>query len=338
MQLKVLVTDSSLTVCESIEKVISSQSNMSVVGIAHSPFQARQMIKDLNPDVLTLSIEFSHMNGLDFLDKIMSLRPMPVVIISKLAQRGSLISQQALKIGATACVTKPKNMNIELIARDIIKSIRDASYVFERNITVAKQLSQVKKVDLSHYLIAIGASTGGTEAITHLLTQMPVNCPGIVIAQHMPKGFTASFAERLQSLCAINVSEAKHDTPIQSGHAYIAPGGLHLQVQKRSGAYYTMLSDSDPVNLHKPSIDILFESVADNIKKLSIGIILTGMGKDGALGLLKMKQAGAKTLSQNEATSLVYGMPREAVKVGAVTHELALDDIVASALSGIKTK
>jgi two-component system chemotaxis response regulator CheB len=337
MPLKVLVTDSSVEVCKAIQSIVNTQSNMRVVGFAHTPFEARQLIKDLEPDVLTLSIEFQKMSGLDFLDKIMKLRPMPVVIISKLSANNSLITEKALKMGATACICKPKGDNLDSIASEIINQIRNARTLFEEKLIKIKNAQSIIHSRPNNHLIAIGASTGGTEAITGLLTQVPLDSPGIVIAQHMPKGFTASFADRLTSLCAIKVSEAKHDSIIETGNAYIAPGGLHLLVQKRAGRYYTMLSDDDAVNLHKPSIDILFESVAENIKHLGIGIILTGMGKDGASGLLKMRKAGAKTFGQDEKTSLVYGMPREAKKIGAVQEVLPLNEIMPATFDYLKS-
>ncbi|GLS92418.1 chemotaxis response regulator protein-glutamate methylesterase [Psychromonas marina] len=336
MTINVLITDTSADVCKELERIISQQNDMQVIGIANDAFQARKMIKTLQPDVLTLSIEFPRMNGLHFLDKLMSLRPMPVVIISKLAEEKSLITEQALKIGATACIYKPQIEHFDYIALEVVKQIREATQIYEKRVLNQLHENKKEKLDQGKYLIAIGASTGGTEAITKILTEMPASCPGIVIAQHMPKGFTASFATRLTGLCNIDVCEAKHNQLIRPGHAYIAPGDFHLLVQKRAGCYYTILCDKDPVNLHKPSIDVLFTSVADNIKTCAIGIILTGMGKDGAQGLLKMHHSGAETFAQNEASCVVYGMPKEAKRIGAVKHQLPLENIANAILNYVK--
>ncbi|MCG9659004.1 protein-glutamate methylesterase/protein-glutamine glutaminase [Vibrio mediterranei] len=348
MPLKVLITDSCSETCQTLRHIINAQTSMTVVGIAHNVRQARALIKQLNPDVVTLAIELEGMNGLDFLNKIMTLRPMPVVVISKLLNRNSLLIQQALKLGAMACVAIPKTTNatgsnLDSFALDVIKNLKQAHLQYHkksqlRSITLEleQQLTERKSrpnPNATRYLIAIGASTGGTEAITALLKQLPEDCPGIVIAQHMPAGFTRSFAARLQSLCSIQVLEAKHEEVIESGHAYIAPGNSHLVVEMRAGCYYTILSNEDPVNLHKPSIDVLFESVSANIKTFGIGVLLTGMGKDGAAGLLKMKQAGALTFAQDEKSCVVYGMPREAMKLGAAIKQLSIPDIADSIAS-----
>lgn len=355
MPLKVLIIDSCHQSCDFLQQIVASQPNMSVVGIAHDAQEARGLIKLLNPDVVTLAIELSGMNGLDFLTKIMTLRPMPVVIVSKLVNNNPVLVEQALKIGATACVQKPNPTQLHENSQDtysleVIKQLRQARMRFDKpkaassaqNKPAVKSLRKGKtdqqaNRDFSPYIVAVGASTGGTEAITKLLTKLPQNCPGIVIAQHMPYRFTQSFAARLQSLCVIEVQEAKHDEVIKAGHAYIAPGDKHLVIQKRSGCYYTMLSDDDPVNLHKPSVDVLFESMAENVKHLGMGIILTGMGKDGAKGLLKMKSAGAKTYSQDQDSCVVYGMPREAKKIGAVIKEMPIYQMAEAILElGVK--
>ncbi|MGF1778988.1 protein-glutamate methylesterase/protein-glutamine glutaminase [Vibrio nomapromontoriensis] len=363
MPLKIIITDSCHETCEVLNKIISSQANMTVAAIAHDAKQARALIKRIDPDVITLAIELDGMSGLAFLDKIMTLRPMPVVIISKLIDSQPLIAQQALKLGAMSCIAKPSKQqsqktNLDSFTLSVIKQIKQAAAQFERcelvssppavnttkvNTTLmpppnttsnANHVNSKPPIgDVTNHLIAIGASTGGTEAITEILKGLPPNCPGIVIAQHMPAGFTRSFAARLQGLCSIKVQEAQHDQVIRSGHAYIAPGNKHLLVQKRAGVYYTILSDGSPVNLHKPSIDVLFASIAENVKALSVGVILTGMGKDGAAGLLKMKETGAKTFAQDEKSSIVYGMPREAKKLGAVSRELPIDQIANAILT-----
>ena len=334
--LKVLVTDSSKEVCRLLSHIINQQVNMQVVGVANSPFEARTLIKKLQPDVLTLAVEFPKMNGLDFLEKIMTLRPMPVIVISKLANKDSIICQQAYKRGAFACIHKPNMNQFDQITPDLIQAVIGASQKTFKKAPVSSINTANNKLESDKYIIAIGASTGGTEAITELLKDMPLNCPGIVITQHMPKGFTASFAARLDTLCSIKVCEAKHNELIKPGHVYIAPGDTHLEVQKKSGLYYTFLSDAEPINLHKPSIDHLFNSMANCAKTTGVGVLLTGMGKDGAKGLLEMKNNGAKTFAQDEVTSIVYGMPKEAMNIGAVNHQLALHDIVPALLQYIK--
>ena len=334
MNIKVLVADSSEAVCQMLVKMINKQKNMDVVGIATDLYSARELIKSRQPDVLTLSVEFPKMNGLDFLDKIMTLRPFPVIIVSKLAGESSVVCQRAKKIGASSCILKPKFELLESISDELISKINNAPADFlklKKSLPI-KKIQPTSRLENEHHLIAVGASTGGTEAITVFLKKMPKNCPGIVITQHMPKGFTASFATRLESLCSIKVCEARHNELIKAGTAYIAPGDRHLLVLKKSGLYYTVLSDEAPVNLHKPAIDLLFESVAHNLKGLGVGVLLTGMGKDGAAGLLTMKQQGAKTFAQDEATSVVYGMPKEAVRLGGVDHQLPLEELMPSVL------
>lgn len=341
--LKVLITDSNNGTCQHLKSIISSQTNMTVVGVAHDAHQARALIKEIEPDVVTLAIELVGMNGLAFLGKIMTLRPMPVVVISHLFSNNPLLAKQAIKLGATSYIQKPNlsavsSSEFDSFAREVIKKLREAEPLFQRaqQTTLTQSRSSLPRVALhqepnlmstgqvSHRLIAIGASTGGTEAITTLLRCLPENIPGIVIAQHMPSGFTSSFAARLQGLCTVQVQEARHDEVIKSGHVYIAPGGYHLKIQKRAGCFYTQLNDEEPVSLHRPSVDVLLESVAEQAEKRGIGIILTGMGKDGAQGLLKMKQAGAMTYAQDEQSSVVYGMPRAAKDLGAVSKELSL--------------
>lgn len=350
--LKVLITDSNNGTCQHLKSIISSQTNMTVVGIAHDAHQARALIKEVEPDVVTLAIELVGMNGLAFLGKIMTLRPMPVVVISQLFSNNPLLAKQAIKLGAASYIQKPNlsavsSSHFDSFAREVIKKLREAESQFKR--PQQSMLSQSRSSlprpalhqepatqstgQVSHRLIAIGASTGGTEAITTLLRCLPENSPGIVIAQHMPSGFTSSFAARLQGLCTVQVQEARHDEVIKSGHVYIAPGGYHLKIQKRAGCFYTQLNDDEPVNLHKPSVDVLFKSVAEQAEKRGIGIILTGMGKDGARGLLKMKQAGAMTYAQDEQSSVVYGMPRAAKSLGAVSKILSLEAITAELIN-----
>jgi two-component system chemotaxis response regulator CheB len=270
------------------------------------------------------------MDGLDFLEKLMRLRPMPVLMVSSLTERGSEITMRALELGAVDFVTKPK-ISIQTGMREyaelITDKIRAASRarIKPRSVhagTPSAVLPQLRSpLTSSEKLIIIGASTGGTEAIREFLMQMPSDCPGILIAQHMPEGFTTSFAKRLDSLCKISVTEAAGGERVLPGHAYIAPGHSHLLLARSGANYVTKIEQSPPVNRHRPSVDVLFRSAAEAAGKNAVGVILTGMGKDGAAGMLEMKQAGAYNFAQDEATCVVFGMPREAIALGGA-HEV----------------
>ena len=338
MKIKVLVIDDSALIRSLLTEIINSQRDMEVVGAAPDPLIARDMIKQLNPDVLTLDVEMPKMDGLDFLEKLMRLRPMPVVMVSTLTERGSEITMRALELGAIDFVTKPK-MSISDGMREytdiIADKIRAAS---QARITSLQRQSAAKAENSapvplrnplisSEKLLIIGASTGGTEAIKSFLLQMPSDCPGILITQHMPAGFTKSFANRLDSLCQISVKEAEGGERILPGHAYIAPGDKHLLLARSGANYVTQLSDEPPVNRHKPSVDVLFDSAATFAGKNVIGVILTGMGKDGAAGMARMKSAGAYNFAQNEESCVVYGMPKEAVAHGGVDEIAHLNDL-----------
>ncbi|MDO9365674.1 MAG: chemotaxis response regulator protein-glutamate methylesterase [Methylotenera sp.] len=338
MKIKVLVIDDSALIRSLLTEIINSQSDMQVVGAAPDPLVAREMIKHLNPDVLTLDVEMPKMDGLDFLEKLMRLRPMPVVMVSTLTERGSEITMRALELGAIDFVTKPK-MSITEGMREytdiITDKIRVASQAKIASLPrpSAAQAATSAPVQLrnplisSEKLLIIGASTGGTEAIKAFLLQMPSDCPGILITQHMPAGFTRSFANRLNSLCQISVQEAQGGERILPGHAYIAPGDQHLLLARSGANYVTQLSDAAPVSRHKPSVDVLFESAAAFAGRNAIGVILTGMGKDGAAGMALMKQAGAYNFAQNEESCVVYGMPKEAVAHGGVDEIAHLNDL-----------
>ncbi|TFW11678.1 chemotaxis response regulator protein-glutamate methylesterase [Massilia arenosa] len=332
MTIKVLICDDSALIRSVMTEIISSQPDMQVVGVAPDPLVARELIKQTNPDVLTLDVEMPKMDGLDFLERLMRLRPMPVVMVSSLTERGSEITLRALELGAVDFVTKPK-ISIQSGMRDyaelIADKIRAAAKARIQPRTLARPagagpaagLPQLRNpLTSSEKLIIIGASTGGTEAIREFLTQMPSDCPGILIAQHMPEGFTTSFAKRLDSLCKISVVEARGDERVLPGHAYIAPGHSHLMLVRSGANYMTRIEQSPPVNRHRPSVDVLFRSAAQGAGKNAVGVILTGMGKDGAQGMLEMKQAGAYNFAQDEASCVVFGMPREAIAIGA-THE-----------------
>lgn len=338
MKTKVLVIDDSALIRSLLTEMINQQKDLEVVGAAPDPLIAREMIKQLNPDVLTLDVEMPKMDGLDFLEKLMRLRPMPVLMVSTLTERGSEITLRALELGATDFVTKPKTAITEgmreysnIIADKIRTAAKAKIACLQRSAKPAAQsetLGMLKNPLISsEKLIIIGASTGGTEAIKSFLLQMPSDCPGILITQHMPAGFTKSFANRLDSLCKISVKEAVDGERVLPGHAYIAPGDKHLLLARSGANYVTKLSDAEPVNRHKPSVDVLFDSAASNAGKNAIGVILTGMGKDGAAGMARMKQAGAFNYAQNEESCVVYGMPREAVAHGGVDEVAHLTEL-----------
>ncbi|HTN67736.1 MAG TPA: chemotaxis response regulator protein-glutamate methylesterase [Burkholderiaceae bacterium] len=349
MKIKVLIVDDSALIRSVMKEIIGSQPDMEVVGVAPDPLVARDLIKQTNPDVLTLDVEMPKMDGLDFLEKLMRLRPMPVLMVSSLTERGSEITLRALELGAVDFVTKPK-LSIQSGMRDyaelIADKIRIASKAHIRARTLANAAASQVADELplirnpmtsSEKLIVIGASTGGTEAIKNFLVQMPSDSPGILITQHMPEGFTRSFARRLDSLCKIAVSEAVGEERVLPGHAYIAPGNAHLLLVRSGANYMTRLDPGEPVNRHRPSVDVLFDSVASCAGKNAVGVILTGMGKDGAQGMLKMKQAGARNFAQDEASCVVFGMPREAIAVGAVHETAALGELPAMVLNYLAT-
>ncbi len=350
MPIKVLIVDDSALIRKLLTEIINSQADLTVVGAAPDPFAARDMIKLLNPDVLTLDVEMPRMDGLEFLEKLMKMRPMPVVMISSLTEKGSDITFRALELGAVDFVTKPKlgiADGLESYTHEIADKIRAAAAARIRKFPSAVSPKHSADAVLpllkspfatTEKIICIGASTGGTEAIRELLERMPPDSPGILIAQHMPPGFTRSFAERLDHLCAIKVKEAEGGERILPGHAFIAPGHAHLLL-KRSGAnYVTELSDAPPVNRHRPSVDVLFRAAANSAGANALGVLLTGMGKDGAQGLLEMKNNGSYTIAQNEQTCVVYGMPREAVEIGATEIVLPLQDIATHLLSKLRER
>ncbi len=346
MKIKVLVIDDSALIRSLLTEIINSHHDMQVVATAPDPLIARDLIKLHNPDVLTLDVEMPKMDGLDFLERLMRLRPMPVVMVSTLTERGSEITMRALELGAIDFVTKPKmaitegiREYAELIA-DKIRAAAQAKIGINRP---AKSIAPVVASALrnplisSEKLIILGASTGGTEAIKSFLMEMPSDCPGILITQHMPAGFTKSFANRLDSLCQISVKEAEGGERVLPGHAYIAPGDKHLMLARSGANYVTQLDDGPPVNRHKPSVDVLFRSAAQNAGKNAIGVILTGMGKDGAVCMREMKEAGAYNFAQNEESCVVYGMPKEAVAQGGVDEILHLKDMPSRVLHYLMT-
>jgi two-component system chemotaxis response regulator CheB len=345
-KIKVLIVDDSALIRSVMSEIVNSQPDMEVVGTAPDPLVARDLIKKTNPDVLTLDVEMPKMDGLDFLEKLMRLRPMPVVMVSSLTERGSEITMRALELGAVDFVTKPK-ISIQSGMREYTDLISDKiraaarARIKPRSVQPAAPLGALpalrNPLTSSEKLIIIGASTGGTEAIREFLMQMPSDCPGILIAQHMPEGFTTSFARRLDSLCKISVVESAGNERVLPGHAYIAPGHSHLLLARSGANYVTKIEQTDPVNRHRPSVDVLFRSAAVAAGKNAMGVILTGMGKDGAAGMLAMKEAGAYNYAQDEASCVVFGMPREAILLNA-HHEIgALRDLPGMVLNHLAT-
>lgn len=343
-KIKVLIVDDSSVIRAIVRELLSQDDDIVVIGEAENPLVARELIKKLNPDVLTLDVEMPKMDGITFLSNLMRLRPMPVIMLSTLTTKGADITLQALEIGAVDFIAKP---NVEsLIANKasfkdvLIDKVKHAIKVNRKNYQLNQQLSKASSgIELTfagsgkkNHLIAIGASTGGTEAIKSVLLQLPKNSPPIVVAQHIPPTFSARFASRLNSLCALDVHEAKHGQKILMGNVYIAPGDRHLKVEAKGDALFCVLDDSPEVNRHKPSVDVLFNSLVSKANNVQ-AVVLTGMGSDGAKGLLNLKQAGARTIIQDEQSSLIWGMPGSAAKLNANTDELPLKDIADSLLS-----
>lgn len=331
---RTLIVDDSATVRHLLTAVLSQDPEIEVVGCAPEPAVARKMIKELNPDVVTLDIEMPNMNGLEFLERIMRLRPMPVVMISTLTARGAAITIEALELGAVDFFPKP-TANVSSIlkekAGELAEKVKAAARAKLR--PRSPRPDSAAALDSAGYvpaekIVAIGASTGGVEALITVLANFPENCCPTVITQHMPAGFTKSFAARLDRLCRPHVEEAVDDAPLVPGRIYVAPGAeAHLSVARQGKAMRCRLTRSESVNGHRPSVDVMFNSVAAAAGPASVGALLTGMGKDGAAGLKAMRDAGAYTLGQDEASSIVYGMPRAAFDMGAVEKQLPLDDI-----------
>ena len=344
-RIKVLIVDDSALVRRMLTDMLSSDTGITVLGTAHDAYDAREKIKALNPDVLTLDVEMPRMDGLTFLRNLMRLRPMPVVMVSSLTERGAEVTLDALSIGAIDYLPKPK---IDLAATladykdELIAKIRTAASARIRTASPAgpaatgaappKRAAQ-RHLRTTERIIAIGASTGGTEAIKDVLLNMPPDTPGIVITQHIPKLFSGAFARRMDSCCQLSVCEAEDGQQVLRGHAYIAPGDKHLLLVRDGARYVCRLDEGPAVNRHKPSVDVLFRSVAQTAGRNAIGVILTGMGKDGAVGLKEMRDAGSRTIAQDEATSIVWGMPGEAVAAGAAEDVVPLGSICARILA-----
>ena len=345
-RIRVLIVDDSALVRTLLTEMLSAAADIEVVGAAADAHAAREKIKRLNPDVITLDVEMPRMDGITFLRNLMRLRPMPVVMVSSLTERGADVTLDALSLGAVDYLPKPK---IDLAAtfaeyrHELAEKIRTAARASVRALdprratlepgpahsadAVLPREATPRPLRTTDRIIAIGASTGGTEAIKEVLTRLPPDSPGVVITQHIPKAFSGPFARRMNDCCAVSVSEAQDGQQILAGHAYIAPGDQHLMVVRDGARYICRLDDGVPVNRHKPSVDVLFRSVAQNGGRNAIGVLLTGMGKDGARGLKEMLDSGSRTIAQDEATSVVWGMPGEAVTLGAAEHVLPLEHI-----------
>jgi len=340
MSIKVLIVDDSALVRQVLRAIIESRGDLEVVGVAPDPYIARELIKKHRPDVLTLDVEMPRMDGLVFLEKLMRLHPLPVVMVSSLTEHGSEITFRALELGAVDFVTKPKldvAQEFERYADEFADKIRTAAArVGPRNLEPRHVATAASPLLSTEKIVCMGASTGGTEALKAVLLALPPDSPGILIAQHMPPGFTRSFAERLDRLCGLRVMEARGNERVLPGHVFIAPGNAHLLLRRSGANYMTALSDAPPLNRHRPAVDRLFESAAASAGRNAIGVILTGMGKDGAQGLLAMRRAGAFTLGQDESSCVVYGMPREAAQLGAVSEELPLHAIAGRLLAKLR--
>ena len=346
---RVVVVDDSALVRSLLTEIINREKDMECVGAANDPLIAREMIRELNPDVITLDIEMPKMDGIEFLGRLMRLRPMPVVMISTLTERGAEVTMRALELGAVDFVAKPRlglTDGIAELAGQIVEKIRIAatarirrltptagSEILAANTVVAKPQATSQTRVSTEKLICIGASTGGTEAIKEVLIHMPANSPGIVITQHMPPGFTTSFAARLDGLCQITVQEAVHGGRVLPGHAYIAPGGKQFRLERNGANYVCVVEDGEPVNRHKPSVEVLFRSIANIVGRNAFGVMLTGMGNDGARAMKEMRDAGSYNYVQDEASCIVFGMPREAILHGAADEVLPLTSIAPALLA-----
>jgi two-component system, chemotaxis family, protein-glutamate methylesterase/glutaminase len=354
-KIRVLVVDDSALVRSLLSEIVNRQADMECVGVANDPLMAREMIRELNPDVITLDIEMPRMDGLDFLGRLMRLRPTPVVMISTLTERGAEATMKALELGAVDFVSKPRlgvMEGLSELSEQIIDKVRVASKANVRRIapssiadsvvaqeraTIGLPSSSMGMSFSTEKLIFIGASTGGTEAIKDILMRLPADFPAVLVTQHMPPGFTKTFAARLNGLSKLAVQEAVNGERLLPGHAYIAPGGLQFRVNRSGANYLAIVEDGEPVNRHKPSVEVLFKSAAKIAGRNAYGVLLTGMGNDGAKAMREMKDAGSYNYVQDEASCIVFGMPREAILQGAADEVLPPAEIAASLISRVRS-
>jgi two-component system chemotaxis response regulator CheB len=341
--IRVLVVDDSALMRQVMGELISRDPALEVVGTAPDPFVARTRITELSPDVITLDVEMPRMDGLSFLERLMRARPTPVVMVSSQTEAGCATTLRALELGAVDFVTKPRldlRERLPEVAHEVIEKIKAAATARVRvprgrpAVPATEPRPSPLAVPAPHQVIAVGASTGGTEALREFLAILPANGPGVVVVQHMPEKFTRAFAERLDGLCTVRVKEAEDGDRVRPGHVLLAPGNRHVRLAPSVGGVVVRLGDDAPVNRHRPSVDVLFVSCADVVGASAVGVIMTGMGEDGARGLLRMRRAGAVTLAQDEGSSVVFGMPRAAIEMGAVDRVLPLGSLAEAALAG----
>lgn len=337
--IRVLVVDDSAVVRKVLTEVISAEPDMTVVGSAPDPYVARQMIAQLKPDVLTLDIEMPRMDGITFLQKLMTHFPLPVIVLSSLTPRGSRIALDALQRGAIDVLQKPSAAySVEGIGRHLVSAVRTAAIAQVEKLVEAPPAERLSLSSTTNRVLAIGASTGGTNALETVLSAFPANAPGTVVVQHMPESFTRTFADRLNESCEVTVVEANEGDRVIPGRVLIAPGNRHMTLVRKGGIYEVALNDGPTVKHHRPAVDVLFRSVAKYAGSNAVGAILTGMGSDGAKGMLELHQQGATTIAQNEKTCVVYGMPKEAVAAGGVDHVLPLNDIAEALMEAATSK
>lgn len=341
-KIRVLIVDDSALMRQLIREILESDPEIEVVGTAGDPYAAREKILALNPDVITLDVEMPKMDGITFLEKLMAGRPMPVVMLSSLTEAGCSTTLRALELGAVDFVSKPKidmATGIMSLSDEIVDKVKAAAAAKVRPTAVVtstvskhKPANTAAMIKTTHKVIAIGGSTGGTEALCSVLASFPPDAPGVVAVLHMPEGFTKSYAQRLDRTCQIRVKEAEDGDRILPGHAILAAGNFHMKVVRSGASYQVRVMTGAPVQRHRPSVDVLFNSCAENLGANAVGVILTGMGADGADGLLAMKNAGAKTIAQDEQSCVVFGMPKEAINRNAANHILPLDRIANTAI------
>ena len=343
-RIRVLVVDDSALMRQMMGSLLARDPAIEIVGTASDAFVARDKIRTLQPDVLTLDVEMPRMDGLSFLERLMHAHPMPVVMVSSLTEAGCASAIRALELGAVDFVTKPRDVRERLgdVADQIVEKIKIAAAAQVRRRPRAESAPSarpsVSPARGTEHVIAVGASTGGTEALLQFLAALPADAPGVAVVQHMPEHFTSAFADRLDHLCTVRVKEAADGDRVLTGHVLIAPGNRHMRVVREGASYVVRLSSEPPVNRHRPAVDVLFHSCAEHVKGAAVGVIMTGMGDDGARGLLAMRQAGARTLAQDEETCVVFGMPKAAVELGAAHEVLPLSRLAGAALASLRAR